>query len=1015
MTQGKKKYPKNKTIKTLFEEQVNKTPNSIAIIFAETILTFQQLNDYANQFAHYLLSISEIKPDALIALCLERNEYMIIGILGVLKTGAAYVPIDPHFPDERINYFIEDTNVSLIVTNHKHWQRLNNICNNNSNKVTIIPIDAPIVQEKLISFNTTNPVITTQSYHLAYVIYTSGTTGKPKGVMLEHKGVINLIYYLKDKYNFAEENEVIVLFTNYIFDTSIEQIVLALLNGFTLLLLPKDIWLHFSEFYAYLNKHKATQFISTPSFLTQYNFRLVPSIKRLITAGELSSETLIKTFQQHADYQVIIEYGPTETTIACIINTNTHQNYSIGKPIYNTTSYILNTELLPVAIGEIGELHIGGVGLARGYLNQPELTAQKFISNPFQTKQDKRNNQNSRLYKTGDLARYLADGNIEYIGRKDFQIKLRGFRIELSEIEHTLSNHPDIKQCVVLVKENRAQKDIKYLVAYYIPQTEVNLETKNLINYLKCKLPEYMIPNFFIALKKFPLCLNGKLDRTSLPELNLTEPSNYIAPQTDIEKKLVTIWAQALNLAENNIGIADDFFKLGGNSLNVIRLVFLLQNYFSINISDIYLQKTIKNIINNVIIPEQYNTDFQNKKKSITISTYNKDFTTVKNKYENSNNKYYNMTLKKNENKKIILLTGATGYLGIHILNELLENSLHNIILIIREETKKDALIKMNNKYNYYFSKNINNYIYTNRIQIYNGYLDLDFFYLSQTCYNEIARSVDIIIHAAAYVKYFGHTHLFYAANVTATINIIKFAKHFKNKEIHYISTNSVCQNGYYINNNSNIYTEYDIPLKITNQNNYIKTKLEAEILCLAARKENIITNIYRIGNLLINSDNHLPQENINDNASINILKSTLKLKLITESQDEIEISPVNFTAKFLVNIIDINNLKNESFHLFNEKKFYISELLKSLDINIRKCNDENFLQFLNEKYENEISKDEIGKFFLSFGCLEKNENSNQIKPLIFQDKTNIILKKLNFFWPEVSALHLIKLLSFIS
>ncbi len=1008
-----KYFPAEKTITKIFEEQAYKTPHSVAVTFNEIKLTYKELNAKANQLAYYLITLRDIKPDSLIALFMNRSEHMIVSILGILKAGAAYVPIDPQFPDERISYILQDTNTFLVISNNSNLDRLHSIDYFNDYNKMILALDNDIVQKKLNTLNKENPTSIIQSNNLAYVIYTSGTTGKPKGVMVEHKGLVNLIFFLVDKYKLENENEVIVLFANYIFDTSIEQIFLALLNGFTLLLLPEKIWLDSSCFYKYLNINSATHFVSTPSFLCQYDFRLVPSLKRLVTAGELSVETTIQKLQQNSNYQVIIEYGPTECSIASIINCNTENNYSIGKPIYNTLAYILNEKLEPVKIGEIGELHIGGVGLARGYLNNPKLTAQKFIPNPYQTRLDKKNNQNNRLYKTGDLVRYLPDGNIEFMGRNDFQIKLRGYRIELGEIENAILKYPQILQCIVLTKENNNLNDNKFLVAYYVTKTTESIAENILIEFLQNKLPNYMLPQYFIVLKKFPLTLSGKLDRNALPEPIFNNLESYIPPQSELEKKLVNIWAQVLNLPEDKVGILDDFFKIGGNSLSAIKIMFLLQSEMNIYISDIFSLKTIKNIANKINNTEQkYNLD--NKKDELS-EIYKNSINKIKNNYEYLNNKYLKININNNHEQKTILLTGSTGYLGIHILNELLEKTEHLVILLIRESSTIEAIEKLKQKYYFYFNINIDSFISKKKLVILNAFLELDNFYLSNSAYNYLAHKVDTIIHSAALVKHYGEYHLFYNSNVLTTMNIIKFAQYVKNKEIHYISTNSVCENGYKINNDDNIFTEYDSPKNILSQNNYIKSKLEAEKLCLQARNNSIICNIYRIGNLLINTDTQLPQKNIDENASISILKSVLKFKLIAESKNEIEISPVNLTAKFLISLVDVNNLKNEIFHLYNPKKFRISELLSNTNNQIKTCSDKKFIHFLKEKYEKENEKEYIEKIFLHFGWLDQQENHKKIKPYIFQEKTNIILKKLNLAWPEIDALQLKKLIELIS
>lgn len=447
-------------------------------------------------------------------------------------------------------------------------------------------------------YKETNPAQINTSSYLAYVIYTSGTTGKPKGVMIEHKGVVSLKYSLTEKYQLGHKNqpEVILQFANYVFDPSVEQFVLALLNGYTLLLVPNKLWLECGKFYDYLNRHKVTHIHATPSFLEQYNFSKIQSVIRIISGGEvLTKECYNKLL---LGYQNIVnEYGPTETTITAMVEMIHDEGFTIGRPVGNTTAYILDNNLIPRPIGAIGELYIGGGSLARGYLNLSELTKEKFINNPFQTKQDKRLNKNDRLYQTGDLVRYLSDGRIEYICRNDFQVKIRGYRIELGEIESKLSSYPKVKQSVVLAHGHNGNE---YLVGYYVSDKKLNEE--EIFKYLNSNLPEYMVPNSLIWVDKLPLTFNGKLDRQSLPRPELTDTTSYVAPSNEIENQLCKILSIVLNLDINKISVNDDFFKLGGNSISLISLTNKINNLYKIDlpVSQLFFNRTISKISNQI-------------------------------------------------------------------------------------------------------------------------------------------------------------------------------------------------------------------------------------------------------------------------------------------------------------------------------------------------------------------------------------------------------------------------------
>lgn len=593
-------FPHNKTLHQLFEEQVERTPHHIAIVYQDIQWTYQALNEQANQLAHYLQATYSIQSDDLIALCLGRSDEMIINILGVLKSGAAYVPLDPEYPEERIHYMLNDTKAKVVIT-QEGYQKIKELC-----------AQHPI----------TNPFTLTISRNLAYVIYTSGTTGKPKGVMVEHRSVINTIFSL-DKIYELNPGEKSAAFCNYVFDVSVSEFFTPLFQGAELHILSNEVRKDSALISDYIQSYEINYLYLPPVLLSTFPQLYYEHLKGIIYAGEVCDAVTGNYWSEQC--QLFNYYGPTEATIYAlgkqVIQGDVHL---IGKPINNTVAYVLNNYLNPVPIGAIGELYIGGIGLARGYLNAPELTAEKFIDNPFEkipnfplkrggiaTTVKQRGIRAEKLYKTGDLVRYLPDGNIEYIGRNDNQVKIRGYRIELAEIEQHLSSYPEINQAVVLVQTHKQSSAYQYLVAYYVADNPLNESA--ILNYLSNYLPDYMLPTMLVFLEKLPLTINGKLDKNALPKSEWKNEENYVAPQTQTEKSICVIYAEMFQLSIETISVHANFFRLGGNSILAMQAAHRLSQTLNVHlpVAEIFRTKTVEQLAQvietittkNIIIP----------------------------------------------------------------------------------------------------------------------------------------------------------------------------------------------------------------------------------------------------------------------------------------------------------------------------------------------------------------------------------------------------------------------------
>ncbi|NET09553.1 MAG: amino acid adenylation domain-containing protein, partial [Symploca sp. SIO2B6] len=575
-------YPQNKCIHQLFEDIVERTPNAIALVFENQQLTYQQLNCRANQLAHYLQSVG-VGADVMVGLCVERSLNMIVGILGILKAGGAYVPLDPDYPTERLSFMLEDAQVSVIVTQQQLVESLR------QDQARVICLDTN--WETIAQNSDSNLANTATANNLAYIIYTSGSTGKPKGVLVNHSNVVRLFAATDDWYNFNSQ-DVWTLFHSYAFDFSVWEMWGALLYGGRLVVVPYLITRSPESFYDLLSQEKVTILNQTPSAFRQLiqveqsttttknlNLRLV------IFGGEaLEFNSLKPWLERHGDQkpQLVNMYGITETTVHVTYRPLSLADLDgaasvIGRPLQDLQVYLLDEYLQPVPMGVPGEMYVGGAGVTRGYLNRSELTAQRFISNPFT------DNPQARLYKTGDLARYLPNGELEYLGRIDNQVKIRGFRIELPEIEALLTQHPNVWESVVLVRED--EPGDKRLVAYAVPHSQTSVTAAQMRQFLETKLPAYMVPNAFVILESLPLTANGKINRRALPAPDLKSQltQKYVAPQTATEEMLAQIWGQILKV--ELVGIHDNFFELGGHSLLATKLISKIRNAFQVELS----------------------------------------------------------------------------------------------------------------------------------------------------------------------------------------------------------------------------------------------------------------------------------------------------------------------------------------------------------------------------------------------------------------------------------------------
>lgn len=568
-------YPKARCVQRLFEERVAIDGDRPAVVFEGQRVTYRELNRRANQLAHHLRSLG-VTGETMVALYLDRSIEMVVAILGVLKAGGAYVPIDPVYPADRVAFMLEDAGAPVLISQTALIDRLAG----RTHRAKVLCLDRDWGSIEDATDGGAPPALATGPGGVAYVIYTSGSTGRPKGVQILHENVVRLLTATDDWYHFGPR-DVWTLFHSYAFDFSVWELWGALAYGGAVVVVPQEVARSPQDFLELLRAEKVTVLNQTPAAFRaliaadQASTSPVPlSLRYVIFGGEaLELASLRPWVDKHGDTapRLINMYGITETTVHVTYRPlaraeiESARGSVVGRPIPDQHVRILDDYRNPVPIGVVGEMYVGGEGLARGYLNRPELTAERFVPDPFARAPG------GRLYKSGDLARWLPGGDIEYVGRADFQVKLRGFRIELGEVESALLQQPAVREAVVVAREEGGDKR---LVAYVVAKMGARVAAQELRGALKKALPEYMVPSAFVALEKLPLTPNGKVDRKALPAPDFgAARSEYVAPRTPLEETLAAIWAQVLGV--DRVGVHDNFFEIGGDSLKVVRVVAL--------------------------------------------------------------------------------------------------------------------------------------------------------------------------------------------------------------------------------------------------------------------------------------------------------------------------------------------------------------------------------------------------------------------------------------------------------
>lgn len=958
-------YDKSLTIVDLFENTAKENPDSIAVKFKNNVITYKELNNLSNIIAKEIKN-KNIKKSKIAIIC-DKSDFLIAGLIGILKSGNAYIPVDPYYPQKRIEYILNDSSSQIIVTTKKYHNKYNA-------KYTIIldDIDYSIKTENINNSSCDD---------LAYIIYTSGTTGNPKGVTIKHKNIVNTLIWRKNLYNF-DNNDRVLQIPSFSFDSSVEDIFTPLISGAELVI-PAISKMDVNIIGDELESNNITHFLVVPSLykvLLKEKLNSLKSLRVITIAGEGFSISLIKEhFSKLPNVRVINEYGPTENSVCSTYYelTANDEKILIGSPINNCKCYCLDNNQMLLPIECEGELYVSGPGVSDGYLNKPDITNERFLRNPFGGKY--------KLYKTGDMVKFDFSGNLEFIERTDNQVKLHGFRIELKEIENSILENSSVDDTIVIIQTLSNGKQL--LVAYIVNKNgEINVQ--DIYTNLREKLPYYMIPKI-VVLDKFPLTPNGKLDRKKLPipEIEATE---FTTPKNDLEKNILSVCQEVLE--NNKIGVLDDLFTIANaDSLSILTISSKLFNMnIKIGIQDFYKYPTVRELANQII----------NKNNSLKCVDKNivKPYITLP-----PNSDLINI----NFEYKNILLAGATGFLGIHILNNLLRNTNCNIYCLIREKYKQTPETRLKNLISYYFNDNYYE-IYKNKIYIINSDLTKNNFGLDDNTYLNLKNNIDCVINCAANTKHYGNYNNFKKENIDTVKNLIKFIEGTQ-ITFNHMSTTNVCGNFLVDNDIQYDFTENDLYIGQNYEDNvYIRSKFEAERMIIEAEHNGLNANIFRLGNLMGRYSDGIFQKNKFDNAYYTRLLALAKIGYLPENlrNQNLEFSPIDDVSDAIIKLLCIPNLKNKIFHIFSNKLINISVLLNVYNIFNINCKFTSYDDFMNEL--NKPQNEKMLKYIIN--DINSKRGINYDSGITVNNNiTNQYLKSVGFKWSTIDEDYLIR------
>lgn len=945
-------YDKQATIHGMIERAAALYPDKTAVSSAEGKWTYRQLNEEANRTARMLLDRG-LRKGEFVTILMERSAELIASLLGILKAGGVYVPVDPEHPDERNRYIVEDTGSAFVLTKGRYVPAAERLCAGIGTVKAIVDVESGFPAYE----GANNPDGGAGPDDLAYVIYTSGSTGRPKGALIAHEGVVNLGESVRKDCGIGPD-DVLTQFATYSFDASVWDTIGALFYGAELYLLSPAERMSVEAFASAVERTGTTIIAILPTvffnqlsaYLSDEGYRKLSRVHLITVAGEALYGEQVRAFQRKFKDAIAIVnvYGPTE----CTVCTTTHTirdyvpddlaNVPIGRPIGNYKVYIVNEENRLCPVNVHGEVLISTVGLAKGYLNQPEKTADAFVPNPFEP--------GSLIYKSGDFAKLLPDGTIEYVGRRDSQIKIRGHRIEIGEIEDAFAKIPNVQNIAVVPKKEKDGQNM--LVGFFTSKDGARVAVAEVKRLLSEKLPSYFVPKLIVQLADMPISPTGKIDRKKLagyelPEAQDRDDESYAPPATEIQAAIAAAWQESLDLGK--VGIHDDFFEIGGDSLAIIHVLVLLKPRFpEIGINDFFECRTIEKLAERA---ERLSGTADGSRKAYVggeVIPLDEHPAVLGQASAES----------RHDRPSAVLLTGATGYLGAYLLYELLVQSEAKIICLARPSGSDSAQFRIQKTLVHYFGASSLDLL-DGRVYVVEGDLSQPGLGLSPADAHFVGANADAILHSAADVRHFGDADQFDKSNVLATRHLIELAEGSdRSVRFHHVSTLGIPEDlalsGQWEEQLSR--AAFDPGLKVDNL--YTQSKLEAEKLLIAAAERGLAVNIYRAGNLSCHAESGKFQQNIDNNAFYRMIKAMLLLGKAPKANWDVDFTPIDYAGKSIVHLALRPDTAGRLFHICNPEPVRYERMIGMLGALGYLVETLDFADYTNWLFDSAVPKD---------------------------------------------------------